>query len=194
MIAKKSFLELSAKEIESLSEVPNYCVFLNWVHNSNSSSTPFRMVSNTSAVCNQTTLYTEQMAPTNVLNPQENVIVRFQLLPVPLCGDIAGAHHTIEVDETFSFLRLFFYFSDIPECSQPRIFRKVSQGFGDLPAATGVETGILKFVLAAAIHPVTRFILESIRYSDNIMHSFKSKKEYEEVKEDLTQSLEKYSM
>ena len=127
------------------------------------------------------------MAPTNVLNPQENVIVRFQLFPVPLCGDIAGAHHTIEVDEASSFLRLFFYFWDIPECTQPRIFKKVSQDFGDLPAASGLETGILKFVLPAAIHPVTKFILESIRYSDNIMYSFKSWKEFEEVRKDLIQ-------
>ena len=63
-----------------------------------------------------------------------------------------------------------------------------------LPAASGLETGILKFVLPAAVHPVTRFILESVRYSDNIMYSFKSWKEFEEVKEDLNQSLEKYSM
>ena len=70
----------------------------------------------------------------------------------------------------------------------------MSQDFGDLPAATGLETGILKFVLRAAIHPVSRFILESIRYSDNIMYSLKSRKEIEEVKEDLTQSLEKYSI
>ena len=90
--------------------------------------------------------------------------------------------------------RLFFYFWDIPECAQPRIFRKVSQDFGVLPAATGLETGILKFVLPAAVHPVTKFILESIRYSDNIIDFFKSRKEFEEVKEDLTQSLEKYFM
>ena len=51
-----------------------------------------------SAVSNHTTLSTEQMAPSNVLNSQENVIVRFQLFPIPLCGDIAGAHHTIRVD------------------------------------------------------------------------------------------------
>ena len=154
MIEKRCFVELNAEEIKALGKIPHFCVFYNWVHNSNSSSTPFRMVSNTSAISNQTTLSTEQMAPANVLNPQENVIVRFQLFPVPLCGDIAGAHHTIEVDEASSFLRLFFYFWDIPECTQPRIFRKVSQDFGDLPAASGLETGILKFVLPAAVHPV----------------------------------------
>ena len=149
-----------------------------------------RMVSNTSAVSNQTNLSTEQMAPTNVLDPQENVIVRFQLFPVPLCGDIAGAHHTIEVDKASSFLRLFFYFWDIPECTQPRIFRKVSQDFGDLPAASGLETGILKFVLPAAVHPVTKFILKSIRYSDNIMYSFKSWKEFEEVRKEILYGIE----
>ena len=65
----------------------------------------------------------------------------------------------------------------------------MSQDFGDIPAASGLETGILKFVLPAAVHPFTKFILESIRYSDNIMYSFKSWKEFEEVRKDLIQSL-----
>ena len=98
MITKNFFQELSAEEIRELSSIPHHCVHFNWVHNSTSLSTPFRMVSNTSAESNHTTLSTEQMAPSNVLNSQENVIVRFQLFPIPLCGDIAGAHHTIRVD------------------------------------------------------------------------------------------------
>ena len=168
MIAKNCFQELSVEEIRELSSIPHHCVHFNWVHNSTFLSTPFWMVSNTSVVSNHTTLSTEQMAPSNVLNPQENVIVRFQLFPIPLCGDIAGAHHTIRVDTASSYLRLFFYYWDIPECTQPRIFRKTSQDFGDLPAASGLEIAILKFVVPAAKHKVTKYILESIRYSDNI--------------------------
>ena len=109
MIAKNCFQELSAEEIRELSSIPHHCVHFNWVHNSTSLSTPFRMVSNPSAVSNHTTLSTEQVAPSNVLNPQENVTVRFQLFPITLCGNIAGAHHTIRVDTASTYLRLFFY-------------------------------------------------------------------------------------
>ena len=174
MIAKNCFQELSTEEIRELSSIPHHCVHFNLVHNSTFLSTPFWMVSNTSVVSNHSTLSTKQMAPSNVLIPQESVIVRFQLFPIPLCGYIAGAHHTIRVDTISSYLRLFFYYWDIPEFTQPRIFRKTSQDFGDLPAASGLEIAILKFVVPAAKHEVTKYILESIRYSDNIMYSFKT--------------------
>jgi hypothetical protein len=41
---------------------------------------------------------------------------------------------------------------------------------------------------------VTKYILKSVRYSDNILYSFQTLKEYEEVKKDLETSLSSYSM
>ena len=104
----------------------------------------------------------------------ENSLIRFSLYAVPLCGDIQGAYHTVKVDEISSYLRLFFYFWVPPKCSQPRIFAQTSQSFGDCSAAQGLEIAILKFVVAIAVYLVTKYILESIRYSDNILYSFKS--------------------
>ena len=49
-------------------------------------------------------------------------------------------------------------------------------------------------MVSTAVLLVTRYILESIWYSDNILYSFKSKKEYLEVKEDLERSFDRYSM
>ena len=57
-----------------------------------------------------------------------------------------------------------------------------------------LEIAILKFVVPAAKHEVTKYILESIRYSDNIMYSFKTVEEFYAVKEDLISSLDRYSM
>ena len=128
---------------------------------------------------------TEQLRPTKILNPHEHGLVRFSLHHVPLCADVAGAYHTIDVDEVSSFLRLFFYFWDLPECTKPRIFRQTSQSFGDGGAAQGLEVGILKFMVLAAMLLVTRFILECIRYRDNILYSLQTKEEYLEVKKDL---------
>ena len=90
MVRKKCFKEMGAEEILALENTPNHCTYYNWVHNPNSNSTPFRMISNTSAVSSCTTISTEQLSPTNVLNPQENGIIRFSLFPVPLCGDVSG--------------------------------------------------------------------------------------------------------
>ena len=132
---------------------------------------------------------TEQMSPANVLNPQENSLIRFALYPVPLCGDIQGAYHTVEVDLMSSFLRSFFFYWDPLRCSQPRIFRQTSQNFGDGSAAQGLEVAILKFVVAAAVYLGTKYILEAVRYSDNILYSFQTVKEHEDVKEDLQNSL-----
>ena len=192
MLKKRCFEELSKDDIINLSSRPHQFTYFNWVHNPTSVSTPFRMISNTSAVSNCTTMSTEQILPANVLHPQENSLIRFALYPVPLCGDIQGAYQTVEVDRMTSFLRLFSFFWDPPRCSQPRIFMQTSQSFGDTSAAKGLEIAILKFVVAAAVYLVTKYILEAVRYSDNILYSFQTVKEYEDV--DLQNSLSSYSM
>ena len=190
MVRKQCFKEMEADEILALENTPHHCTFYNWVHNPNSNSTPFRMISNTSAVSSCTTISTEQLSPTNVLNPQENGIIRFSLFPVPLCGDVSGAYHTIDVDTASSLLRIFFYFWDPPDCKHPRLFRQTSQSFGDVPAAQGMEVAVLKYVVAIAVLMVTKFLLEAIRYSDNLMYSFRTIEEYQEVKSDLIKSFD----
>ena len=93
MLEKECFKELSKEDITQLSSSAHNFTYYNWVHNPSSASTPFRMISNTSAVSNCTTISTEQLSPANVLNPQENSLIRFSLYSVPLCADIQG--HTI---------------------------------------------------------------------------------------------------
>ena len=60
--------------------------------------------------------------------------------------------------------------------------------------AIGLELGIIKFIAKAAKLYVTRHILEVVRYSDNICHSFKTNSEMHDVKENLYQAFSKYSM
>ena len=70
-----------------------------------------RMISNTSNVSAETTISVEQLSPKQLLNPLENGLVRFQLLPVPLAADVKGADHTIEVDIQLTYLRLFHWWA-----------------------------------------------------------------------------------
>ena len=58
----------------------------------------------------------------------------------------------------------------------------------------GIRVRILKFVVAAALLLVTKFCLEFVRYSDNIMYSFKTVEEFQEVKKDMEKAFQEYSM
>ena len=53
---------------------------------------------------------------------------------------------------------------------------------------------ILKFIVAGVLLSVSKYILEYIRYSDNILYSFETQEEYEEVKKDLKETFERYSL
>ena len=107
MIKKGAFVQLTAEEILELSEKPHLFTQYNWVHSPGSSSTPFRMITNTSAINGGTTVSVEQMTPSKVLNPMTNSLVRFSLYEVPLCGDIPSAYHCILVDDQTALFCLF---------------------------------------------------------------------------------------
>ena len=62
------------------------------------------------------------------------------------------------------------------KCKMARLFRQVSQSFGDGGAAQGLEVAILKFEAAAAILLVTKFLLECIRYSNICFTRSKTKR------------------
>ena len=57
-----------------------------------------------------------------------------------------------------------------------------------------MEVAILKYVVASALMSVSKYILEYIRYSDNILYSFQTLEEYEQVKKDLEESFSKFSL
>ena len=109
MIDKNSFIELTSQEILNLGMQSHLFCFYNYVVNSNSASTPYRMISKPSNVSSETTISVEQLSPQQILNPQESGPVRFHLFAVPLAADVKSAYHTIEVDFQSSFLRLFFW-------------------------------------------------------------------------------------
>ena len=73
MIKKGAFVQLTAEEILELSEKPHLFTQYNWVHSPGSSSTPFRMITNTSAINGGTTVSVEQMTPSKVLNPMRRM-------------------------------------------------------------------------------------------------------------------------
>ena len=124
-----------------------------------------------------------------------NSLVRFSLYSVPLCADVASAYHCILVDSQTALLRLFFWFHDVEgKLERGKVFQQTTQAFGDTAAAFGLEVAILKYVVASVFLTVSKYILEYIRYSDNILHSFQTHEEYEEVKKDLEENFSKFSL
>ena len=104
-----------------------------------------------------------------------------------MVADIAGAYHCVEVEQQTAFLQLMHYFHDPPISSSPRIFKRDRQAFGDPAAAVGLEILCIKFVAAVFILAVSRFLIENIRYEDNL-------KEYQEVKKELICNFSLYSL
>ena len=194
MVEKNVFVEMNDKDILDLANRPHNFTIYNHVFNSNSSSTPFRMVSNTSAVGSHTTLSTEMMTPEKILNNQTSSLVRFRLYPIGVAADVKSAYHQILVDLQSSYLRLFYWWEDLPSCTRTKIYRQVSQSFGDAGAAIGLEIAIVKFVAENARLNMTKFILEFSRYADNITHSVEHMEEFVALKKDLTDSFKKYNM
>ena len=132
MISKGAVQQLGEKEILELAEKPHLFTQYNWVHNPGSQSTPFRVITNTSAINSGTTVSIEQMSPSKILNPMTNALVRFSLYQVPLCADIAAAYHNILVDGQTALLRLFYWFHDPRgRLERVRVFKQATQAFGD---------------------------------------------------------------
>ena len=192
---KGAFKVLNEQEILNLGEQPHLFTQYNWVFNPNSESTPFRVITNTSAINSGTTISIEQMTPQKILNPMLNSLVRFSLYSVPLCADVASAYHCLLVDSQTALLRLFFWFHDVGgKLERGKVFQQATQAFGDTSAAFGLEVDILKYIVAIVLLSVSKYILEYIRYSDNILYSFQTHEEYEEVKKDLEKSFSKFSL
>ena len=56
------------------------------------------------------------------------------------------------------------WFHDLEKLERGRVFKQQTQAFGDTSASGGLECGILKFVVAAALLLVTKFCLEYVLY------------------------------
>ena len=69
---KGAFKVLKEDEIQDLGELPHLFTQYNWVFNPNSESTPFHLITNTSAINSGTTISVEQMSPQKILNPMIN--------------------------------------------------------------------------------------------------------------------------
>ena len=192
----ETLVDLKEDEVNMLKSKTHSFTFFNIVENPVSRSTPIRLINNTSnnTPNEATTVSIEQMSPTKCLNNMEGALIRFELHPFTLVGDIKSAYRQIGVDDLTAMLRLFYWWWDVPTCLKPRILKRKTQDFGDTSAAWGLETACLKYIVPACKLSVTRYIVEAIRFADNVVFSFSTISEFWKVKADLEEAFSKYNL
>ena len=87
-----------------------------------------------------------------------------------------------------------FFYEDPETCKIPVIYKRERMDFGDKAAATSLELSHHKYIVKACIIAISIYILSQIRYSDNVLSSFKTQEEMYAVKEDIIQAYKKYNM
>ena len=107
------------------------------VWNEDSTSTPLRIVANSSLANNGTSLNDCLPKGPNSLNDAFEILVRFREYEVGLVGDISKAYQQMETGDPEMFLRLVMWKSDL---SGPwKVYGFVNVTYGDSPAAVLVE-------------------------------------------------------
>ena len=107
------------------------------VWNEDSTSTPLRIVANSSLANNGTSLNDCLPKGPNSLNDAFEILVRFREYEVGLVGDISKAYQQMETGDPEMFLRLVMWKSDL---SGPwKVYGFVTVTYGDRPAAALME-------------------------------------------------------
>ena len=187
---------LSPKEVDNLkNETHSFCHY-NIVWNESSTSTPVRLVCNSSTVVPRasTTISIEQQRPDKPLNSMFNALMRLRLYSVPLISDISKAYKHILIDKLASKCRLLYYYKDPMSCTNPQILVRSTLDFGDALAPFALEVANLKYIANHVDSKVAKYIVEDLRYADNIVFSFKTVDEYEHVKKELQESYSHYNL
>ena len=188
--------ELTPNEVSSLNKRTHSFCFWNYVHNEKSSSTPVRLVCNSSTIVpkSSTSISIEQKRPDKPLNNMFSALLRLRLYPIPLISDIKKAYKAIGIDPLSAYCRLLYFFKDPHTCSIPMVLARNTLDFGDAIASFSLEVANIKFVSRRCKNPTAKEIVENVRYADNLTYSFKTKNEFYEVKKDLMQAYSTYDI
>ena len=184
--------------MESLKVRPHFFTHHGVVYKPNSLSTSVRLVNNTAIMVRgaTTTLNIECPAVASYLNKLESCIIHFLLYDHPLAADLKTAYRQILVDEKTSYLRLCIWFetSDIPGCNHPTIMRRVTLDFGDPSAGVVLEVSNRKIGSCACTYSETKDLICDRRFVDNLGDSFRTRDDYELVKQDMLQAYGKIGL
>ena len=162
-----ALVELSKVDLE-LWKGPVHYVSLQHVLNNDSSTTPLRIVTNSSlSDRNGLSLNSILMKGPNTLSDQWEILTRWRMYETALCSDVTKAYYAIRTGETEKHVRrVVWRFGD--QAYQWRIFGYCTVSFGDRPAAALLEIVIKKTAERFwEIDPEAAFKIMMDRYVDD---------------------------
>ena len=160
--------EICGQELSRWQGAKHY-VSLHPVINTNSTTTPFRLTTNSSlSDRNGLSLNSILMKGHDSLSDQWNVLMKWRTYETALCSDLTKAYYSIKTGEVEKFVRMVVWRDgDKNKPWRTYGFRTVS--FGDRPAAAFLEIAIRRTVeMNKAIDPVAASRLRDDRYVDDI--------------------------
>ena len=110
-----------------------------------------------------------------------------------LTADISKAYEAIRTTEESNVVRLMVTTLKKDNYKR-RIFIAKTLKFGDKSSATYMEIAILKFVAESCVLEQSKRLLRDQRFSDNPASSYKTKEEFNAVKEDIERAFAKYNI
>ena len=169
MREKGAIVELSQLEMDQWGGAVHY-IPMQLVHNPDSNTTPFRVVTNSSCPdpVTKESLNSIMAKGPNCLADQWEVLVRFRNYEVPLTSDVMKAYYSMETGLLEKHLRRIIW-RDCDKDAKWRVFAYVVVSFGDRPAAVLLEICIKRTIeLFGHLDPEVAMKILMDRFVDDI--------------------------
>ena len=182
MIQRGVARKLSKDEVDRYSGPVHYICY--HMVSSDSASTPYRLVFNSSAKFHGHVLNEYWAKGPDMINNLLGVLLRFRENPVAVAGDIKKMYHTVKIEEIDQHTHRFLWRQ--LEDREPDVYVMTALSFGDRPAAAIASLALQKTAEnCSEQYPDAATTIISNSYVDDIIDSFASKQTAEERVEQI---------
>jgi len=158
-----------------------------------STSTPCRIVFNSSAKFANHVLNDYWVKGPDLMNNLLGVLLRFRENAIAIAGDVKKMYHTVKISEVDQHTHRFLW-RNMEWKRKPDIYKLMTVSFGDKPAGTIASLALRKTAeLSAEDFPVAATTIAESSYVDDILSSFEDDEEANSVIADIDHVLSKGS-
>ena len=154
-------------------------------------STPCRIVFNSSAKFLNHTLNDYWVKGPDLLNNMLGILLRFRENKVAVAGDVRKMYHSVNISEVDQHTHRFLW-RGMDENKKPDVYMMMAVSFGDKPAGAIASLALRKTAeYSLTEYPVASKMIIKNTYVDDVIDSFNSIQEADQVTEDADTILEK---
>ena len=170
---------------ELLGGTHNFC-YLSIVSNENSESASSRLINDTLTANREGASFSlENKVPSSNIGDSFQSLVNFRLYRHGYSSDISKCYLRVGVDSLTAKLRLCYWYQDPENMKDPIIMERHTMDFGDSIAALVIRIVQLKFLMAATKMKLVQEVIRKGAYAGNYNSSFRTIKEYTEVRDEM---------